>query len=96
MNKIEELHLDAINSEVYVDQRKYDDHFVADVDKAASKSAEITQQIAIEFATWCAENYVPTKGMKELKYWQKGSYRNKADFYSTWELFQIFKKDKIK
>lgn len=52
MNKLEQLHLQAIKLEVYVDTKPYNVHFVADTDKAAIKSAEITQQIAVEFANF--------------------------------------------
>lgn len=51
MTHIEQLHLDAIDSEVYIAYRLYEDRVVG-TDEAAKKSAEITKQIAIEFAEW--------------------------------------------
>lgn len=51
MNKLEQLHLEAINSEVYV-ALILGEYQLADTDLAASKCAEITEQIAIEFAKW--------------------------------------------
>ena len=89
MNKLEQLHLDAIENNLeWLDKSK--DKY----SEAASKSAEITEQIAIEFAVWCAKNYVPILLSKELKCWQKDNYQNKERFYSTQELFQEFLKTK--
>jgi|LakMenEpi03Aug12_release.lakeMendotaPanAssembly.Ray.scaffolds.fasta_scaffold1064992_2 hypothetical protein len=51
MNYIEQLHLDAINDTEY-ELIKHSAIYQIDKDKAASKSAEITKQIAIEFAKW--------------------------------------------
>lgn len=88
MNKLEQLHLQAIELEVYVDTKPYDVHFVADTDRAASKSAEITQQIAVEFAEWIAY----TKKHGGVKPLQEAliQYRLKT----TEELFQEFLKTK--
>ena len=52
MNNLEQLHLEAILSEVYV-ASSHGRLSIADTDKTASKSAEITEQIAIEFAKFC-------------------------------------------
>lgn len=52
MNKIKQLHLEAIQSEVYVIQKLTAKNYVANIDRAASKSAEVTQEAAIEFAEW--------------------------------------------
>ena len=53
MNKIEQMHLDVMSSEVYVDFHDYNEPYVQNTVPAAFKSAEITQQIAIEFAKFC-------------------------------------------
>ena len=49
MNKIEQMHMDVLETTVsFVDWR------FSDTGKAAaSKSAEITEQIAVEFYEWC-------------------------------------------
>lgn len=48
MNKLEKLHLEAIDTNMWVEGGEYEY-----AEKAASKSAEITEQIAIEFAKFC-------------------------------------------
>ena len=59
MNKIEKMHLDAIDSYTIVD---HDVPIDVDSIKAASKSAMVTEQIAIEFVEWiwinCDEKYM--------------------------------------
>jgi hypothetical protein len=54
MEHIEQLHLDAITSEVYIIQECGTDgqDQIEDIDKAAAKSAEITESIAIGFVEW--------------------------------------------
>jgi len=78
MNKIVQLHLDAIEESK--------DYCVVGVwkvidDVAASKSAEITEQIAIEFAEWLIKELVLSSHGKFLSYTPK-------------ELFQEFLKTK--
>jgi hypothetical protein len=51
MTHIEQLHLEAITSEVYI-ITEYGQDQIADADKAAIKSAEVTENIACEFAEW--------------------------------------------
>lgn len=64
MNKLEKLHLEAIDTNMWVEGGEYEY-----AEKAASKSAEITEQIAIEFAEWLLD-YDPTmlyqKSKKEI------------------------------
>ncbi len=57
MNQIEKLHLDAIDDAKGL--------CFADLNEkqAASKSAAITEQIAIEFANWIHRNYKPWQGV---------------------------------
>lgn len=50
MIKIEQMHLDVIEDKIYYDERKYE---VNGKSSAAFKSAEITEQIAIEFTKFC-------------------------------------------
>ena len=47
MNIIEQMHLDAINSEVHGGVDDYGEPYVEDAHLAASKSAMVTEQIAI-------------------------------------------------
>lgn len=56
MTYIEQLHLDAIESKVHLSYRFGKGNAVAGTYKAASKSAEITEQIACEFAQWVDRN----------------------------------------
>ena len=90
MNKIEQMHLDAIESEVYVDESDYDVLFVANTNKAAIKSAEITQEIAVEFAEWIADSKL--HGYSKQLY--EAMIRHKVS--TTKELLQIWKEQKIK
>jgi hypothetical protein len=80
MTHIEKLHLDAITSEVYIIE-EYGQDQIADADKAAIKSAEITEKIAIEFAEWLLCNVI-------FNY--SGKYRG----YSNIELFKEYLKTK--
>lgn len=79
MNKIEQMHLDAIESLVYHD---------IDSITVASKSAEITKQISIEFAEWCESNAAREKsGMWMI-------YSNPTILITKEQLFQEFLKTK--
>lgn len=73
MSKLNELHLDAIESKAFIDIKKNplienteieDFQFINGIEKAATKSAEITEQIAIEFLEWC--NYQVVNPQKVL------------------------------
>jgi len=57
MNKIEQMHLDKIQEE-YLDSFDEGGHNEMDCEKAASEAAEITEQIAIEFAEWLIKELV--------------------------------------
>ena len=81
MNKIEQMHLDVMSSEVYVDFRDYNEPYVQNTVPAAFKSAEITEQIAIEFWAWMRENDTPDNAE------QYGNYTDK-------DMFQEFLKTK--
>lgn len=63
MNNIEQLHLDAIRSKVFYDERK----FQIDGDWDASLiSAQITEQIAIEYGNWLDVNLPHKELFKEF------------------------------
>ena len=83
MNKIEQLHLDAIQNDNHIrKQLCVNDFGTSDLEKTvASKSAEITEQIAIEFWAWMREN--DTSDNAE----QYGNYTDK-------DIFQEFLKTK--
>ncbi len=51
MNKIEQMHYSSISKE-YLNSFDEGGHTEMDCEKAASKSAEITEQIAVEFSEW--------------------------------------------
>ena len=90
MNKIEQLHLDAIN-EYESEMIKHSAIYVIDKEKAASKSAEITEQTAIEYSTWLFE-WCEYNKYRKLMYGVKpyGS----GDFISDKDMFQEFLKTK--
>lgn len=91
MNTIEKLHLEAIESEVFVDTKGYDNHFVADTELASSKSAEITEQVAVEFAEWCVNS--PFHYYFNGDIWVWGNSRTQ-EYFTTKELYQEFLKTK--
>lgn len=83
MNKIEQLHLDAIN-EYESEMIKHSAIYVIDKEKAASKSAEITEQIAIEFAEWLTRGdspYTAMYGGNERWLTDDAEFTNKELFY---------------
>jgi hypothetical protein len=88
MNKIEQMHLDSIQNDKHIrKQLCVNDFGTSDLEKTvAAKSAEITEQIAIEFAEWCGNNvvYVPRTNF----YWHK------LKKYTPKELLQEFLKTK--
>jgi hypothetical protein len=88
MSTLEKLHLDAIekNSE-WADKSKdrYSD--------AASKSAEITAQFAIEFHQWVEKECFSVVGTFSTKY-RIGTLDKISIEYSIEELFQEFLKTK--
>lgn len=82
MNKLEQLHLDAIAQADYDPEDKVPNYV-----GFASKSAEITEQIAIEFAQWLS-------GLIISNYKSGGNWYHKGMIYSTNMLFQEFLKTK--
>lgn len=79
MNKIEQMHHDVITYTVFHDETTYE---------TAIKSAEITKQIAIEFAEWCESNAAREKsGMWMI-------YSNPTILITKEQLFQEFLKTK--
>ena len=89
MTHIEQLHLDAITSEVYIIE-KYGQNQIADADKAAAKSAEITENIAIEFAQWIKTYCIVDWDVADRRVY---IFDNKF-FYGEKELFQEYLKTK--
>lgn len=67
MNKIEQIHYSSISKE-YLNSFDEGGHTEMDCEKAASKSSEITKQIAIEFCAYCFENQ---EELKHLDSYQK-------------------------
>ena len=87
MNKIEQMHYSSI-VKIYLDAFKVGGNARMDCEKAASKSAEITEQISIEFAEWCESNAAREKsGMWMI-------YSNPTIFLTKEQLFQEFLKTK--
>ena len=92
MEHIEQLHLDAITSEVYIIQECGTDgqDQIEDIDKAAAKSAEITENIAIEFAQWIKTYCIVDWDVADRRVY---IFDNKF-FYGEKELFQEYLKTK--
>jgi hypothetical protein len=79
MNKIEQLHLDAIENNYGWKQ------------ETASKSADITEQIAIEFQQWVENDCFKVLGTTKYRI---GILDKSSIEYSIGELFQEFLKSK--
>jgi hypothetical protein len=77
MNYIEQLHLDAINNSNFV--APYSPIPLIEKSIAATKSAEITDNIAIGFVEWLLCNFI-------------FNYSGKYKGYSNKELYQEFMK----
>lgn len=87
MNKIEQLHLDAIEDSyhtVYVNMNEVEE---VNNNLAASKSAEITKQIAIEFQQWVEDDCFKVIGTTKYRI---GTLDKSSIEYSIEELFQEF------
>ena len=92
MNKIEQMHLDAIDFNTIVHHDVPND---VDSIKAASKSAEVTEQIAIEFAEWCNKPNLEDLRQGNVVYVPSGNfYWHNHKKYTPKELFQEFLKTK--
>lgn len=60
MDKITKMYYDAIDSEVFATTKGWDEEYVANIDKAASKCVEITNRTAVEFWVWMCANDTPS------------------------------------
>jgi hypothetical protein len=94
MNKIEQMHLDVIQNDKHIrKQLCVNDFGTSDLEKTvASKSAEITQQIAIEFG-----NFLFSKGIEYYDDLANGvnyTVENKEGTFTMKGLFQEFLKTK--
>lgn len=101
MNKLKQLHLDVIESKTFIDTKKNplienteieDFQFINGIQKAASKSAEITEQIAIEFG-----NFLFSKGIEyydDLSNGANYTIENEQGTFTMKELFQEFLKQR--
>lgn len=79
MNKIEQLHLQAIESEVIPSTMAFDEPYVAYTNEAAEKCSEISKNISIEFAQW-------------LRYDVYEKENDPVNWENLWEQFLISKK----
>lgn len=92
MKKVEQLHLDAINANICCESNYA---MVLGKNDAASKAAEITEQIAIEFAEWCNKPNLEDSRQGNVVYVPSGNfYWHKHVKYTPKELFQEFLKTK--
>lgn len=70
MNKIEQMHFDAIDKEMYIVEEDTSEHSDLDINCAVSNCAAITESIAIQFADWiwknCDEEYVSLHSWENL------------------------------
>jgi hypothetical protein len=88
MNKVEQLHLDAIENNIY-SESNYSK--ILGRQETASKSAEITEQIAIEFQQWVEDDCFKVIGTTKYRI---GTLDKSSIEYSIGELFQEFLKTK--
>lgn len=86
MNYIEQLHLEAIDTNIWLEGKEEYEN----ADKAATKSAKITKQIAIEFTEWCVINANPIAPNE--CFWNLRTDISKE--LTTSELYQEFLKTK--
>ena len=94
MTHIEQLHLDAIKYEE-VSCMTQDGEYIEFVENSnyydvAVKSAEITEQIAIEFGKWISDNCYEDFDLKDKMFY---SYEGEW-FYNIKDLFEEFLKTK--
>ena len=70
MNKIEQMHFDAIDKEMYIVEEDTSEHSDLDINCAVSNCVAITESIAIQFADWiwknCDEEYVSQHSWENL------------------------------
>jgi hypothetical protein len=71
---LQELHLEAIENSYHTVYRNMNEEEEVNNEEAASKSAEITEQIAIEFWSWMRENDTPDNAERY------GNFTNKDMF----------------
>jgi hypothetical protein len=87
-NKLYELHLEIAKNNTVLFKNKRE--------LIASKSAEITEQIAIEFGDWIADNWSPNG---KLGCWDSNELNSSREpkylIDSTEKLFQEFLKTKV-
>lgn len=74
MENLIKLHLDAYYDAHY-EEYKHSAFYKIDEDKAASKSAEITEQIAIEFWLWMRENDTPKNSEMYVNFTDKDMFQ---------------------
>ena len=86
MNKLEQLHFEAITEAEF---SNYSGHSEGQ-EVAAIKSAEITEQIAVEFAEWMADNRVSLSAKRRDS--EQFFYQGKE--INSKEVFQEFLKTK--
>lgn len=109
MNKLEELHLDSLQKDKHVRKQLCVNEFGTSKleESVATKSAEITEQIAIEFAEWIDKNnfkkfdiFENQMSCTHYKYqkWGKSHINSftieEEDTLTTKELFQEFLKQR--
>ena len=90
MNNLEQLHLDAIQHSFEYRQFEKVKSFEINQSKAASKSAQITENISIEFAEWVSKyDWV---FVFDKNYWVNDDISKKPE--STKNLFDEFLKQR--
>ena len=93
MTHIEQLHLEAINNSKF--EAPYSPIPQIAENVAAKKSAEITEQIACEFAEWCRDRAVREYIYGDLKPTNNWELRTEQKIVTTKQLFQEYLKSKI-
>ena len=94
MNKIEQMHLDAMYEAEYETVKDSAIYKIL-MPKAASNCLKVTEQIAIEFAEWCNAPNLEDLRQGNVVYVPSGNfYWHKHKKYTPNELFQEFLKTK--
>ena len=102
MNKVEQMHLDAIKDSYHTYRLDEEDDSIVDTlfleNKAASKSAEITEKIVVDFFGWCLKKYrygyQAKKWSLEWKWVLDYENAPEGSLFTTQQLFKEFLKTK--
>ena len=85
------MHRDIMNSTIYVEGSDDGYAYLSGINSAAMESEKVTEQVAIDFADWLAQNYFE---QNQSEKWTSELIVFSGCIYTTKELFQEFIKTK--